>query len=122
MSLLLARLARTLSLHWKRSLVAAIGVVVLLVVAAGAGGQSTDDYSVPGTESQQAIDLFKAHSPAFGGVDSTVVFTVGEGKVADPRPRAAIDRLCDDVLRVPLERANVEVFSQLTADDIVFFD
>jgi RND superfamily putative drug exporter len=88
---LLARLARTLSLHWKRSLAAAVGVLVLLVLAAGAGGQAKDDFSVPGAESQQAIDLFQAHSPAFGGADSTLVFTVGKGKVSDPRPKAAIE-------------------------------
>ncbi|MEY2535707.1 MAG: hypothetical protein QOF29_3617, partial [bacterium] len=76
---LLARMARTLSLHWKRSLAAAVGVLVLLVLAAGGGGQAKDDYSVPGAESQQAIDLFQAHSPAFGGADSTLVFTVDKG-------------------------------------------
>jgi putative drug exporter of the RND superfamily len=87
----LARVARTLSSHWKRSLAAAMGVLVLLVLAAGAGGEAADDYSVPGTESQQAIDLFQAHEPAFGGADSTLVFTVDEGRVSDPGPKAAIE-------------------------------
>jgi RND superfamily putative drug exporter len=91
MSQLLARLARTLSSHWKRSLVAAVGVLVLLVLAAGAAGKASDDYSVPGAESQKAIDLFQAHSPAFGGADSTLVFTVAHGKVSDPAPKAAIE-------------------------------
>src|SRR5687767_14150242 len=90
-SAFLARMARTLSSHWKRSLAAAIGVLALLVLAAGVAGEAKDDYSLPGSESQQAIDLFQAHSPAFGGVDSTLVFTVGAGKVSDPGPRAAID-------------------------------
>jgi RND superfamily putative drug exporter len=91
MSQLLARIARTLASHWKRSLAAAVGVLVLLVLAAGAGGDATDDYSLPGTDSQRAIDLFQAHSPAFGGVDSSFVFTVDEGKIFDPGPRAAIE-------------------------------
>lgn len=91
MSQLLARLARSLSVHWKRSLAAAIGVLVLLVLAASAGGQASDDYSVPGTESQKAVDLFRAHSPAFGGANSTLVFTVHDGKVSDPGPKAAIE-------------------------------
>jgi RND superfamily putative drug exporter len=88
---LLASVARTLSSHWKRSLAGAVGVLVLLVIAAGAGGKGSDDYSIPGTESQQAVDLFKAHSPAFGGADSTLVFTVDQGKVSDPEPRGAIE-------------------------------
>src|SRR5687767_4617694 len=86
----LANVGRTLASHWKRSLAVAVGVLVLLVVAAGAGGKGSDDYSIPGTESQQAVDLFKAHSPAFGGADSTLVFTVEDGKVSYPAPRAAI--------------------------------
>ena len=91
MSQLLARMARTLSSHWKRSLAAAIGVLVLLVLAAEPRRAATDDFSLPGAESQQAIDLFQAHSPAFGGADSTLVFTVGEGKLSDPEPKAAIE-------------------------------
>ena len=91
LSQLLARMARTLASHWKRSLAVAIGVLVLLVLAAGAAGEAKDDYSLPGSESQQAIDLLQAHSPAFGGADSTLVFTVDEGKVSDPGPRVAID-------------------------------
>ncbi len=100
MSHLLARLARTLSCHWKRSLLVAIGVLVLLIVAAGASGESSDDYSVPGTESQQAIDLFQEHSPAFGGADSTLVFTVDQGKISDPEPRAAIEDALAEVRKL----------------------
>ena len=91
MPLLLSRFARTLAAHWKRSLAGAVVVLVLLVLAAAGAGDATDDYAIPGTESQEAVDLFKAHSPAFGGVDSTLVFTVDEGKVSDPAPRAAIE-------------------------------
>ena len=90
MSSLLARLARTLTQHWKRGLAGAVAVIVVLGIAAGAGGQAADDFTIPGTESQQALDLFKAHSPAFAGADSTLVYTVGQGKVSDPGPRAAI--------------------------------
>src|SRR4051794_41156104 len=91
MSQLLARLARSLSLHWKRGLAAAFGVLALLIIAASAGSPASDDYAVPGTESQKAVDLFRAHSPAFGGADSTLVFTVDTGKVSDPKPKAAIE-------------------------------
>ena len=90
MSELLARLAQHLSLHWKRSLLAAVGVLVLLGAAAGMATPASDDYTLPGAESQKAVDLFQAHSPEFGGADSTLVFTVDEGKVSDPAPKAAI--------------------------------
>jgi RND superfamily putative drug exporter len=91
MSYLLARLARTLAHHWKRGLAGAIVVIVLLGAAAGAGGKAADDFSIPGTESQQALDLFKEHSPAFAGADSTLVFSVRQGAISDPAPRAAVN-------------------------------
>jgi putative drug exporter of the RND superfamily len=97
MSSLLARAARTLTHHWKRSLAAAILVIVLLGAAAGVGGEAGDDFTVPGTESQQALDLFRAHSPAFAGADSTLVFSVEQGRVSDAGPRAAIEQALGDV-------------------------
>ena len=97
MSLLLARMARTITQHWVRSLFAAIAVIVLLGFAAGAGGQAADDFSIPGTESQEAIDLFKAHTPALAGADSTLVFSVEDGKVTDAANREAIEGALEKV-------------------------
>jgi putative drug exporter of the RND superfamily len=101
MSNLLARLARTLTQHWKRSLAGALLVIVMLGAAAGAGGEAADDFSIPGTESQEAIDLFRAHSPAFAGADSTLVFSVERGKVSDAQPRAAIEGALQRVRAIP---------------------
>ena len=115
----LARTARILSSHWKRSLAAAVGVLVLLVLAAAVSGDVTDDFSLPGSESQQAIDLFQAHSPAFGGADSTLVFTVDDGKVSDAGPRAAIDGALEKVRGldgVELAASPFEPGGQISAD------
>src|SRR5215217_2705892 len=97
MSHLLARIARSLTQHWKRGLIGAVVTIVLLGAAAGAGGEAADDFSIPGTESQEAIDLFRAHSPAFAGADSTLVFSVPDGKVSDAGPRTAITGALDEV-------------------------
>src|SRR5215210_3501958 len=91
MSSLLARLARSLTQHWKRGLAGALVVLVLLGAAAGAGGEAADDFSIPGTESQKALDLLRAHTPAFAGGDSTLVFSVGDGAISAARPREAIE-------------------------------
>ena len=91
MSNLLARLARYLTEHWKRGLLAAILTIFVLGALAGAGGEAADDFSIPGTESQDAIDLFQDHSPAFAGADSTVVFTVEGGRIDDPEAKAAVE-------------------------------
>jgi len=97
MSSLLARLARALTHHWKRGLAGAIAVLILLGAAAGAGGEAADDFSIPGTESQQALDLFREHTPAFAGADSTIVFYVEDGTLRDGGRRAAIEGALDRV-------------------------
>ena len=40
----------------------------------------------------------------------------------DPRPRAEIDRLCDTVIRQPLEAVDLAVFDQLAPGDVLFLD
>src|SRR3954471_20081624 len=101
MSSLLARLARTSPPHWKRGLAGGMVVLVLLMAAAGAGGEAADDFTIPGTESQQAIDLFKAHSPAFAGADSTLVFSVEDGRITDTERRDAIEGALAKVAELP---------------------
>ncbi|HEU0018955.1 MAG TPA: MMPL family transporter [Thermoleophilaceae bacterium] len=118
MSLLLARLARTITHHWKRSAVVAVLAIVLLGAAAGAGGEAADDFNVPGTESQQALDLFRDHSPAFAGADSTVVFSVESGKLEDPEPRAAVEEAVAKVRDLP----GVEQFGDPFAEDAQMSD
>ena len=97
MSHALARLARLLTQHWKRGLAVCVIAIFALGAAAGAGGEAADDFNVPGTESQAALDLFRAHTPAFAGADSTIVFTVEEGTVSDAEPKAAIERALGEV-------------------------
>src|SRR5262245_62874271 len=97
MSMLLARMARKLTTHWVVSLFAALGVIIVLGIAAGTGGEAADDFSIPGTESQEAIDLFRAHTPALAGADSTLVFSVDEGKVTDPENQQAIEGALEKV-------------------------
>ena len=40
----------------------------------------------------------------------------------DPTPRAEIDAIVDTAVRRPLEDADLELFAQLQADDVLFFD
>lgn len=97
MSLLLARLARTLTTHRWIALGSAILTLIVLGAIAGTAGPAADDYSIPDTESQKAIDLFQAHSPAFGGADSTMVFSVEDGRIDTPERRDAIEGALDEI-------------------------
>lgn len=107
MSDLLARLVRTITGHWIRALVIALIAVFAIGALSGtAGDPPPDDFDIPGTESQKAYDLFSAHSPALAGVDSTVVFSVEDGTLAQPDRKRAVNATLkeiqglDDVLTV----------------------
>lgn len=101
MSRSLARLARTLTHHWKRSLLGAILAIIVLGFVAGTAGPAADDWDVPGTESQTAYDLFREHMPTFAGADSTLVFSVEDGKITDAANRAAVERALERVRALP---------------------
>jgi len=92
MSDLLARLARSITGRWKRALaVCVVALLALFVLAGTAQDPPPDDFNIPGTESQKAIDLFDAHEPALAGVDATVVFSTDEGKLSEPGRKTAIE-------------------------------
>jgi putative drug exporter of the RND superfamily len=97
MSRALARLARTLAHRWKRSLLVAILSLVALGAIAGASEPAADDFQIPGTESQKAIDLFRDHSPALAGADATLVFSVEQGRVDGGRARVAVTQALREV-------------------------
>ena len=40
----------------------------------------------------------------------------------DPHPRADIDQLCDELIRLPVEEVDVNIFSRLEAGDTLFVD
>jgi predicted O-methyltransferase YrrM len=59
--------------------------------------------------------MFAARARDDGGLSTTITSI-------DPFPRAAVDRLCDVVIRQPLETADLQVFAELAPGDVVFFD
>ncbi len=69
-------------------LIVAVSVVGVNRVA---GGNTVDNFDVPGVESQQAIDLLKARFPERAGATAMVVFHVADGSVADARNAAGIE-------------------------------
>jgi RND superfamily putative drug exporter len=102
MSDLLAVLVRTITGHWKRSLlVAGVVLVGLMALAATAPEAPPDNFNVPGAESQAALDLFTEHVPALAGVDATVVYSVEQGNLEDPANKRAIEASLEDLRALP---------------------
>jgi putative drug exporter of the RND superfamily len=97
MSSLLARIARALAHRWGRGLVAVVLVIFGLGLLAANGETPPDSFNVPGTESQRALDLFSDHQPALAGADSTLVFSVEQGRIAAPENRVAIERTLAEI-------------------------
>ncbi|MBO9533488.1 MAG: MMPL family transporter [Solirubrobacteraceae bacterium] len=92
MSSRLAALARALTHHWIRSLLAALAVLFAIGTLAANGQPAVQDFSIPGADSDKAYELFQAHSPALAGAESQVVFTAKQGKITDPQAKADVAR------------------------------
>ncbi|MYI19302.1 MAG: hypothetical protein F4121_04220, partial [Acidimicrobiia bacterium] len=74
MSRLLYRMGRWSAAHGKPVLVAWVVVVVLLgVLSRAVGGHVTDQFELPGAESQVAADLLEERFPAVGRSSTMVV-------------------------------------------------
>jgi RND superfamily putative drug exporter len=61
-------------------------------VASAAGGEYSQDFSLPGAESQEAYDLLKEKFPEFAGETADIVFRA-EGGVTDPDVQADMEAL-----------------------------
>ncbi|MCP2324064.1 RND superfamily putative drug exporter [Hamadaea flava] len=96
----------------RRWLVLAVWVVFLALAGAGAAlfaGKTSNDFSIPGTESQQAIDQLSERFPEAhaGGASARVVFVAPEGKtVADPSVQSAVGAVVAALNKAP-QVANV---------------
>lgn len=115
MSAFLARLARALTHHWKRSLVAAVVVLIGLGAFAGAfGGMPAEDFEVPGAESQHALELFSDHVPALAGAEANLVFSAESGSITDPANRRAITAALAEVSELPKVAQVGDPFEQVS--------
>ena len=86
----------------RRRPVVASWIVALAVaggLALGVGGRLSNDFEVPGAESQQAFDLLVERFPERSGDAADVVFRADDG-VDDPVVRQRMERLLDDVGRL----------------------
>ena len=102
MSSLLAAIARSLATHWKRGLAGLVLTIVVVGAIIGSqSGSAPQDFSIPGTESQKAIDLLEAKFPQAAGASSQVVFTTDSGKLSDPAQKAQVAKSIQALQKLP---------------------
>jgi len=75
---------RTVVIAW---IVAAIGV---LAISSSVGKKTASSFTLPGTNSQRAVDLLQSHFPAEAGDADQIVFHARTGTLTDSADRAAI--------------------------------
>ena len=87
--------------HRRRVLLAWVAVLVGVTAAASAvGSDYHNDFSLPGTDSQQAVDTLQARAPAQAGDIVQVVLQDPDGLRA-PAVRGRVESILTDVRRLP---------------------
>lgn len=91
----------------RRWLILGLWMLLLALVGAGAAtmaGKTSNSFSIPGTEAQQAIDRLEERFPEAnaGGAGARVVFAAPDGKsVADPAVASGIARVVAQLTEAP---------------------
>ncbi|SEP32654.1 MMPL family transporter [Amycolatopsis saalfeldensis] len=100
----------------RRALVTAVWAAVLVALGVGAltlSGQLSDSVTIPGTESQQAIDRLAEKFPqaSAGGATARVVIAAPPGHtVTDPAGRAAVESVVSHLKAAPKVASVVDPF------------
>jgi RND superfamily putative drug exporter len=80
---------------WVVALIAAMGI------SRAVGSHYAESFTLPGTDSQRAVDLLSSHFPAQSGDSDQIVFHTTNGKLTAPATRAKIDQVLSKVARLP---------------------
>lgn len=88
------------------AVLAALGVATLAFI-----GPTASNFTMPGTESQRALDALAKHFPEAGGATGTIVVAAPEGEqLTSPKARQAIGALTKEAAGLPGVVAAVDPF------------
>jgi len=103
MATLLYRLGRTA--FRKRHLVVSIWLIALVGLGAAAlafRGPTASDFNIPGTESQEALELLQEQFPEASGAGGTIVIAAPEGEqLTTPEGQAAVLQVVGEANQIP---------------------
>jgi RND superfamily putative drug exporter len=104
--------------HDRRRLVAALWVALIVAAgafAAGAGSGYINNFTLPGTESQRALDLLRDRFPQQAGDTSQIVFHAKSGSLNDPANKAAVQSVIAKVAKLPEVTTTVSPYKNAAA-------
>ncbi|GAA2281195.1 membrane protein [Streptomyces ruber] len=84
----------------RRGRIAAVWLLLLVLLGVGAAtlmGPTSDKFSMPGTESQQAMDDLGRQFPQAGGATGTIVVAAPEGEQLDPAAVAPLVKEASEI-------------------------
>jgi RND superfamily putative drug exporter len=87
--------------HWPVLIAWAVAVIALGVIEAAHHGEPIDKFTIPGSQSQQALDLLAKDFPAASGTGAIVVYQAKTGTLNDPANKAAIDQTVTNLKAIP---------------------
>jgi uncharacterized membrane protein YdfJ with MMPL/SSD domain len=76
-------------------------VVVVRLLVWDVGAETSNDLSLPGTESQRATDLLASPFPPQQNGSSPVVFHVSKGKITDSANKQAVESSYKELAKAP---------------------
>lgn len=102
MSTYLYRLARWCFRHrWATMASWLVVVAAAVVIGMASGGKTTDGVTIPGTESQQVVNVLKQKLPAASGASTQVVFATTGADITGANYQKAIEDTVKDLGRLP---------------------
>ncbi len=96
-----------------------IGWVLLLIAvnvfAQSAGTNYSNNFTLPGSDTQRAADLLQSSFPAQAGDRDTIVYKVSSGTVFDPAVKAHMSAMFAEVAHLPHVAAVISPYARGTA-------
>jgi putative drug exporter of the RND superfamily len=98
----LARLGRASARHGWRTVFAWVAATVAIAATTVTfGGTLVDEFTIPNSDAQRAVDLLEQRFPARAGDSATVVLAVEHGTLNAAGSRAALERALDAAKEIP---------------------
>ncbi len=102
MAALLDRLGRLAARRHRRFIVGwIVGAIAVIALAVGSGGTTFDNFTIPNSGSQTALDLLESRFPAQSGGGATVVVHAPTGTLASSQYQDAIDETAANLAKLP---------------------